>query len=507
MMLHELLRASARRAPDAPALCAPEGTISYAGLDALANHLAAGFVELGVRQGDRVAIWLDKSITAIAAMQAAMRIGAVYVPLDELMPPRRAAAVLSDCAPAVVVTSSERAVALRDSELMGEQGRRTTMHCVDSAAGGLRTAAGHPPARLPVALPGVSIGDDDPAYILYTSGSTGDPKGVCLSHRNALSFVEWAKAEIEVTQDDNVANHAPLNFDLSVFDLYVAFAAGAQVHLIQHHVAYSPQQLVEFIDDHEVTIWYSVPAALMLMMRHGGLLARKPKSLRAILFAGEEFPIVALRKLREHLHDARFFNLYGPTETNVCTCGEVHWIPGDRTLPMPIGTSCSGNKVTALRQDGRVAEPGEIGELVVEGPTVMLGYWGHQPQAGRPYPTGDLARVLDDGSFQFVGRRDAMVKIKGHRVELGEIEAVLSEHAGIAEVAVVVVGQTIDARLVAFVVPSGDVAPTLLDCKRHCAQQLPRHAIVDDIHVLPALPRTRNGKVNRNALAPLLGSA
>jgi amino acid adenylation domain-containing protein len=490
-MLHNLLRTSARRAPDAPALCAPDGTLTYGELDAFADRVALKFLQLGVRPGDRIAIWLDKSTAAIAAAQAALRIGAVYVPLDEKLPAKRACLLISDCAATVVFTSAELAGELAAQDMTAVPVRTDEFP---------RNSAMGPPAER---LPEISVEIDDPAYILYTSGSTGSPKGVCISHRNALAFIEWARVEIAATSRDNFANHAPLTFDLTVFDIYVAFSVGACVHCIPYDTAYAPRRLADFIDEHQISIWYSVPAALILMMRHGDLLTRRPSSLRVVLFAGEEFPIAPLRQLREHLPSARFLNLYGPTETNVCTYWEVRQIPGDRTLPVPIGKACSGDTVSAVRPDGGPAEEGEIGELVVDGPTVMLGYWGQPPQAGRPYATGDLVRVLSDeeGAFQFVGRRDAMRKVRGHRVELGEIESVLTEHPAIAEAAAVVAGQSVDAIIVAFVVPAGQATvPSLLACKRYCASRLPRYAIVDRLHALLALPRTRNGKLDRDAL-------
>jgi len=493
-VLHDLVRAAARRTPNALAVCGPDGRLTYTELDALADGMAREFARLGVEPGERVVIWLDKSAAAVAATQAALRIGAAYVPIDGLAPAGRASAVISDCAAALVVTSPALACQL-DDEATTAAILRIDQEWCDARRQG--------PRRGPEPFPKASSEPDDLAYILYTSGSTGSPKGVCLTHRNALAFIEWSVAEIGATSADNFANHAPMTFDLSVFDLYAAFSVGACVHLITQDLAYSPGRLVDFLDDHEISVWYSVPAALLLMIRHGDLLDRRPQSLRTVLFAGEEFPIDALRRLLERLPEARFFNLYGPTETNVCTFWEVHSVPPDRTLPVPIGTSCSGDTVTAIRPDGSAAGVGEIGELVVEGPTVMAGYWGMEPQAGRPYVTGDLVRVLkaEDGGFQFLGRRDTMAKVRGHRVELGEIESVLAGHPGIEEAAVVVVGQSIDAQIVAFVVPRrGAAAVTLMGCKEHCASRLPRYAIIDRLHTLAAVPRTANGKVDRSAL-------
>jgi acyl-coenzyme A synthetase/AMP-(fatty) acid ligase len=242
------------------------------------------------------------------------------------------------------------------------------------------------------------------------------------------------------------------------------------------------------------------------MMEHGGLLDERPPSLRAILFAGEPFPIKHLRRLRDAFPNARLLNLYGPTETNVCTFYEVADIPEDRMAPVPIGSACSGDRVWAETEDGSEAEAGEEGELVVDGPTVMLGYWGRGPQKG-PYRTGDVVKPIEPSVYDYVGRRDSMVKIRGHRVELGDVEAALLAHPMVREAAAVVVGSGIEARLVGVVTVREDEPPSLLDMKRHCAERLPRYMIIHDLRVMAELPRTGNGKVDRRSIAAALEEA
>jgi acyl-coenzyme A synthetase/AMP-(fatty) acid ligase len=233
------------------------------------------------------------------------------------------------------------------------------------------------------------------------------------------------------------------------------------------------------------------------MMEQGGLLEQPEIPLRAILFAGEPFPIKHLRRLFKRWPFKRFLNLYGPTETNVCTFYEVKEIEEDRTKPVSIGKECSGDRVWAIKADGNLVKPGEEGELMVSGPTVMLGYWGRPPHGDTVYPTGDLVRLEKDGNYDYVGRCDNMVKVRGHRIELGEIEAALGDHPHVHENAVIVSASELDARLIAFIVCRNFEAPTLLDIKRHCSERLPRYMIVDELRVLDQLPRTRNGKVDR----------
>lgn len=491
MSLKDLLIRSAERTPDAMAIKGPDGCLTYGELDRLANRIARALAEMGVRSGDRVGIWLDKSVRAVAAMQGVLRLGAAYVPLDPLAPAPRIRTILSDCAMRALVSTGERA-----SRVLTDDTGYVACLCVDSP----RKDLGWDDLRLfsDEPIEGPTPDEHDLAYILYTSGSTGVPKGVCISHRNALAFINWAADELQATPADRFSNHAPFHFDLSVLDLYAAFQVGASVFLIPDGMSYVPQKLVEFIIQENITVWYSVPSALTLMMEQGGLLDVPSMPLRAILFAGEPFPIQHLRRLYERWPEPRYLNLYGPTETNVCTFYEVKQIEKERIKPVPIGRACSGDRVWAVKEDGSEIKPGgEEGELMVSGPTVLLGYWGRPPQGDKPYATGDIVWLQEDGNYVYVGRRDHMVKVRGHRIELGDIEAALGQYPGIREVAVVVEGSGVEARLIAFIVSNGARPPTLLDIKRHCAERLPRYMIVDEVRFLPALPRTRNGKIDR----------
>jgi amino acid adenylation domain-containing protein len=480
--LHELVIDAAARHPDRLAVASPGEGLTYGELDRKANALAHRLSALGVGRGDRVAIWAEKSPLVVVAMQATLRLGAACVPLDGATPWGRAAIVAGDCAARVVCTTPERLPLVS-----GALGR--DVRCVD-----LTEEPPGDPRRVNEAT-----APDELAYILYTSGSTGTPKGVCISHRNARAFVDWAVAELALRPDDRLANHAPLVFDLSVLDLYAAFAAGASVHLIPAVLGYAPVQLVTFLHQERISVWYSVPSALMLMIRDGGLLDRPaPAALRAVLFAGEPFPISHVRRLADWTH-ARLLNLYGPTETNVCTAHEVAAGDLERDRPVPIGKATCGDTVWAGKPDGALAGPGEEGELMVDGPTVMPGYWGQAPQRGA-YGTGDIVRVLADGAFDYVGRRDHLVKVRGHRIELGEIEATLNAHPDVDAAAVVVTGHGIEARVTAFVVPGQGRRPATLTLKRYSAEWLPAYAVADQIHFLAELPRTQNGKVDRAAL-------
>ncbi|NJO61713.1 MAG: amino acid adenylation domain-containing protein [Richelia sp. RM2_1_2] len=497
MNLSDLVIESARKQPQALAVRSPEQNLTYGELDALANRLSRALASLGVRQGSRVGIWLDKSAVAIASMQGILRLGAAYVPIDPLSPLLRSATIVRDCQLSAIVTSYSRAEKLLKDDLAG-------IKCltIDKSWQGISwqdvlSFPEQPIQRLPQ-------DEHDLAYILYTSGSTGKPKGVCLSHQNALAFIKWAAEEIDAQSTDRFSNHAPFHFDLSVLDIYVAFLKGACVCLIPEGIAYIPQRLINFLVQEKITVWYSVPSVLILMILHGDLLKVQEHSLRVVLFAGEVFPIKYLRQLRKHWQAIRFINLYGPTETNVCTYFEVENISEEQTASIPIGKACCGNKVWGVNSYGKAITVGEEGELMVSGPTVMLGYWGQALQHNRTYATGDIVRKQDNGNYVLIGRIDSLIKVRGYRIELGEIEAALLSHLDIVEAAVVVANQGIAARLLAFLVTKNQTL-SLINIKQYCSSKLPRYMIVDRVYFLEYLPRNRNGKIDRNKLFESVG--
>jgi acyl-coenzyme A synthetase/AMP-(fatty) acid ligase len=336
---------------------------------------------------------------------------------------------------------------------------------------------------------------------------------VMLSHLNGLAFVEWAVSEMGVMAEDRLSSHAPFHFDLSIFDIFASSIAGATVVLVPSESAYFPVDVARFIEQEEITVWYSVPSVLNMLVTRGNLKPREFPALRTVLFAGEIFPTKYLNRLMDLLPATRFCNLYGPTETNVCTWYDVPSTPARQDEPIPIGTAIDGDEVFAITEEGRRAAPGEVGELHVRGLTVMQGYWGDAARTSRSlvpsplghpgrepvYRTGDLVVEQPDGTYRLLGRRDHQIKSRGYRVELGEIETALYAHPAVVECAVVAVPDpVITNRIKAFVVARGDVGAK--DLARFCIDRLPRHMIPERFEFRPSLPKTSTGKVDRQAL-------
>jgi amino acid adenylation domain-containing protein len=513
--------------PDAPAVECQDKSISYGELHRMSSAIAATLLAGGVAPGGRVALWLRKSIESIVAIYGILKAGAAYVPIDPSVPRDRARRIFADCDVAGVVAHGGEVEWLCEVLRSASPGACVVSVGAGTARNGASTACGavgvvdwQDALRTPAGPPAGAAGSHPrrPAYILYTSGSKGVPKGVALSHVNALVFVEWAVAEFGLRSDDRFASHAPLHFDLSVLDVFASCHVGGTLVLVpESHVGLGGA-LNKFVADRAVTVWYSVPNALTRMVTAGNSTLLTSSALRTVLFAGETFPISRLRQLRALLPSADLYNLYGPTETNVCTyhrVGDADLAP-ELTVPVPIGRPCPYATAYLVDAYGHPLKwkPGQLGELCVGGSSVMLAYWRDEeltsarsvriPQEDgtvvAAYRTGDVVRLDDDLNLVFCGREDDMVKIRGHRVELGDVESVLSTVSEVGEIACVAVGgEDEEKRLEAYVVPgrpSCDVAVL----RRHCAAALPRYMMPARFHLVPTLPRTPTGKIDRRSL-------
>ena len=514
-LLQQLLSRSLDRSPEKTAVWARGTGLTYRQLEEQSNQLAHLLRSRGIRKGDRIGMYFPKAVESVVSMLGILKAGGVYVPLDPQAPAKRISYIIANCGMRALITSSAKLCGLDPALMPSVEFSVLLDQGTSSNGAGNQPGGGELSGLSTTPLETISV-ETDLAYILYTSGSTGDPKGVMISHRNALTFINWCADTFQPRPEDRFSNHAPLHFDLSVFDVYNSIEAGATVYLLDHETTLFPSSVATYIEEHQLSVWYSVPSALTSLLLHGNLGSHNFCRLRMILFAGEVFPMKYLRQALDAFPQAEFHNLYGPTETNVCT-----YFPVDRALVakldrLPIGKACANTEAFVVDESHQIVGVGGIGELYVRGPSVAMGYWGDpkktrgamlpnhfQPNFNeRVYRTGDFVSVDENGDFWFLGRRDNMVKSRGFRIELGEIETALYSHPAVREAAVVAIpDEQLGNKLNAIIVLNGSTPVTATEIQRHCALRIPNYMVPESVAFRESLPKTSTGKVDRRELA------
>lgn len=504
--------------PDRPAITFKKQRLTYGELNRQSNQLAELLRESGCHAGDRVAFCVPKSPAAIISMLAILKADCVYVPIDSDCPPARVNKVLEACRPKWLLAGSKTGALLSKVFANKHKTHGVQVGCVDgdSLAGDNFACeftasdlaefsdAGHSFVNSP----------SDAAHILFTSGSTGVPKGVVITHENAVAFVEWGVDFFGINQYDRVSGHAPLHFDLSTFDIYGAFAAGAELYPVPPELNLLPHKLAAFIRQSELTQWFSVPSILNYLAKFGAVEYGDFPSLRRLIWCGEVLPTPTLIHLMQRLPEAEFTNLYGPTEATIASSYfTVPFCPTNETDQIPIGVACTDEKLLVLDTDFKPTAIDEIGDLYIGGAGLSPGYWQDEektksvfvqhPETGeRIYRTGDLAKLGHDGQVQFIGRADTQIKSRGYRIELGEIETGLAALEFLEESAVVAIDTDgFENKLICCAwVP---VAGQEFDVKRvrsELATHVPKYMVPSEWLQLDRLPKNANGKIDRPAL-------
>lgn len=522
-LLQDLVTRAAERRPDATAVVMGDESLTYGALDALSNRVAHALRAAGCQRGDRVGLFLPKSPMTVASMLGVLKADACYVPLDTASPAPRLAKIVASAEPRIILVGARGAATLR--ALLEDAQLRASLDIGWLAADGREGDS--PPAApaftfadvrdMPSDRPPCANAELDCAHILFTSGSTGTPKGVMITHANVLRFVEWAQGYFGLSPADRTSGHSPFHFDLSTFDLFGTFAAGAQLHLVPPELNVVPHQLTTFIRDAGLTQWFSVPSVLALMAQLDVVRQGDFPTLRRLLWCGEVFPTPALRYWMSRLPHVTFTNLYGPTEATIASSYyTVPRCPATDTQPVPIGSPCGGEELLVLDEACRPVPPGEIGDLYIRGAGLSPGYWrdpdktaaAFRPNPAAPgsgdriYKTGDLARKGDDGLIYFVGRADSQIKTRGYRIELGEIETALQTLPALEECAVFAVpaegfeGVTICCAYV----PRAGAQVTPLSLRRQLGALLPAYMLPSQWKAYRRLARNANGKIDRRRL-------
>ncbi|MGW1193099.1 amino acid adenylation domain-containing protein, partial [Streptomyces sp. NPDC002559] len=500
--LHELFEAQTSRTPDAPALRSDGQELTYAQLDERADGLAHALAERGVGPEDVVAVALPRSTDLVVSLLAVLKTGAAYLPVDPGLPAERLRHMLDDARPVLLLTHERIAAGLPAVPV-------TTLS-LDGPCAAADPAADSAARRRTAVAPA----PDHAAYVIYTSGSTGRPKGVVVPHRGIVNRLHWMQEQYGLTPDDRVLQKTPAGFDVSVWEFFWPLATGAVLVLAKPDGHRDAAYLTRLVRSERITTIHFVPSMLRAFLGDPGA-ADCATVLRRVICSGEALPVdlqdsflTTFRNDGVELH-----NLYGPTEASVDVTSWQCAPEPDATV-VPIGRAVTNTRLYVLDQHLSPVPQGMTGELYIAGDQVARGYLRRQEltagrfvadpfgePGGRMYRTGDLARLRADGALEFLGRTDDQVKLRGFRIEPGEIETALAQHASVAHAAVVVRhDQPGDERLVGYVVPSGETPVDPVEVKAHLARYLPDYMVPAALVVLDELPLSHNGKLDRKAL-------
>jgi len=483
---------SIRRCPSACALRDAKESISYRELWQRAVMLAAALDRQNTPPV--VVIHIPKSVPAVVGIVAAQLSGRVYVPFDVSTPPERRQLMLARLGPKAMLSFSSDQYCLDDEPLSLDN------------SGDLEGAG----QRLLEAL--ALRGSYEPLYVMFTSGSTGVPKGVTVSNASVVDYIDWNLEAYEFTDEEVIANGVPLFFDGSVLDLYISFAKGGSLHLLSKMQMRFPGDLIAYLEDHRVTMVFFVPSALTPLALLDALKDAQLEALKKVMFIGEPMPLATLRYLRKRLPHALLANQYGPTEITVAA---ICWTAGaalEELSDTPIGTPCA-NVVVILVDDEEAAitEDDQVGEILIGGPGVALGYWNDPEKTAERffqnpchdrfrdivYRTGDLGyRSGKDGQYYLLGRKDSQFKYLGHRIEPGEIESAILALEGVLQCSVHYNAE--EQRITAFAICSEELS--LGQLRNRLGASIPAYMLPRALILRDTFPLTSNGKTDRRTL-------
>lgn len=497
MLVHELLSDAVARRPDATALVCGEQRLTYRQVDALSGKLAAVLRAHGTRRGDRVVLLLDNRPETVVGIFGALRAGAAFTVLSPGTRPQKLAGILASTRASAIIAPRRSAAVLALSLLPTHAQPRLVLGVDDGDLSQLSAAAARP----------ATADVDDLGCIIWTSGTTGRPKGVMSLHRDMVFATRAIASYLGNSGDDVIFCSLSLGFTYGLYQLLAAVAVGATLVLEPGFVF--PHDALSVMARERVTGLPGVPTMFSLLLRMGGLERYDLSSLRYITNAAAPLTPDQLTALAAAFPQAEVFSMYGQTE-----CKRVCYLPPDQIAvrPASVGVPIPGTSAFVIGDDGLPAAPGVVGELVVQGPHLMSGYWecpDDTAQRLRPWPgtgestlyTGDLFRTDGDGYLYFVSRADDIIKCRGEKVAPAEVEACLRELAGVADAAVIGVPDPVVGEAVtAFIVAEPGSSLTVAAVRMHCARQLEPHQVPTHVEFRDALPRSENGKTLRRKL-------
>ena len=504
VLLHHHFLQYSQITPDAYAVISVNNQWTYKELSAYAYRYATVLDSCGLATGDRVVLELDPCPQAVALIAACSMLGLVFVPVSPESPQARVEHILqiTEARLHIQVAPGSRSIPAQTNLLRGFLNGNSLQ--VDS--------------YLPEALRSRKgpVIESDLAYIIFTSGTTGQPKGIMMSHRAILAFFRGLVDHCKLEPTARVGTISPLQFDFSLLDMGLAFGSGATLVEVPRILIHQPKRLVQYLEKHRVSQMNGVPSIWRMILRYASEDIAALRHLQSILFAGEPFPIPDLVHLRALIPHLRIINCFGQSESIACSFTDVPCPLLPETENLSIGFAHPGTEMLLMDDQGHeIQEPAKVGEIYLRGASLFSGYWQNPeateaalvPNPLRPFApekifrTGDLAYKGLQGEIYCCGRRDLQVKILGNRVELEEVERRLCTHPAILQAAVIAVKRQENPMLVAYVVLCKDKsALTTQELRLFCKETLPIYMLPSEIHFRESLPLTTNGKVNRKAL-------
>lgn len=478
--------------------------VTYQELNIQSNEVSKFLLKNGVRRGDVVVILNNKTALSYSIMIGCLKIGAIYSNLDPKSPVERFDRMVETCQPKVMFYASTDH---KISDEFGSEEIQMIDYSSEEFSSSLSELDGE---NLP--LYNSEVTSNTPAYIMFTSGSTGFPKGVVISHQNIMNFVNWSKTTYCTSVEDVFTNINPMHFDNSVFDFYSSLFSGAALIPVGENLTINPRKLLEALNTVEPTVWFSVPSMLVYVLNMRALKKEDLPSLRVVTFGGEGFPKNQLRKLWDFWGNrVRFVNVYGPTEcTCICSSYNVTQKDMDADELLPLGHMAPNFYGLVLGEKGSELPAGEVGELAIGGPNVGIGYYNNQDKTEevfvenplvysykeKVYKSGDLVKKdPETGMFMFCGRKDNQIKRMGYRIELEEIENAFNAAKYINEAAVVYMdNDKFSSKIIACISSSEKDQDKITDVLK---KYLPSYMLPDLYFYFDHLPKNQNGKIDR----------
>ena len=516
LLIHKTILSDIDRHPDSEALRFLDESVSYKELEQRSANIASHIRSFGVIKEQCIALFMGKKIETVLAIYGILRSGAVYVPLDTKNPANRIQYIVDQCAIPTIITNPDHVEQL--TAILETCNNRPNIIVLSESNWSAPNNHFNYTRLNPfidyelkhAVLIDEKIEPNDLAAILYTSGSTGTPKGVMITHRSIKTFTSWAVEYFNLQATDRCVSHAPLHFDLSLFDIFASHHAGASVVLIPDNKTGNPKYITESIAKEKITIWQSVPSALVLLYKYGDIKKYQYPNLRHVLFAGEVMNVDILKGLAKHFNHSTLHNIYGATETNNSFIYSIAASSKEYPNPLPIGKPLPyvDFKIVNSKHEGA-----QEGELQIKTSTLMRGYRQTLGQShlsslteeqithsnDQYYLTRDSVKVLEDGNLVFCGRTDDIIKSNGYRVNTLEIESLLQGHELISDATVITApDDEIGNKIIAIIAILPSTKVTSIQLRIFCSQRLPKYAVphIFEINNKP-LPKTSSGKTNK----------